>query len=39
MNGGFLVDEGLLVRFVKDGVTGNSIFLDFQFICGLYLSN
>jgi hypothetical protein len=38
MNGGFLV-KGLLVRSVKDGITRNSIFHDFQSICGLYLSS
>jgi hypothetical protein len=38
MNGGFLV-KGLLVRSAKDGVIGNSIFRDFQSICGLYLSS
>jgi hypothetical protein len=38
MIGGFLV-KGFRVRFVKDGVTGNSIFRDFQFIYGLYLSS
>jgi hypothetical protein len=38
MNGGFLV-KGLLVHSAKDGVTGNSIFFDFQSICGLYLSS
>jgi hypothetical protein len=38
MNGGFLV-IGLLVHFAKDGVIGNSIFRDFQSICGLCLSS
>jgi hypothetical protein len=38
MNGGFLV-KGLLVGSAKDGITGNSIFCDFQSICGLYLSS
>jgi hypothetical protein len=28
MNRGFLIDKGLLVCFVKDGITGNSIFHD-----------
>jgi hypothetical protein len=37
MNGGFLVDKGLLVGSVKDGVIGNSIFRDVQSIYGLYL--
>ena len=37
-NGGFLV-KGLLVRFAKDGIIGNSIFHDFKSICGLYLSS
>ena len=37
MNGDFLIDEDLLVHPVQVGVTKNSIFLDFQFICGLYL--
>jgi hypothetical protein len=36
-NEGFLIDEGLLVHSVKDGIAGNFVFLDFQFICGLYL--
>jgi hypothetical protein len=39
MNGSFLVDEGLLIRSIKDGVIENSIFLDFQSICGLYFSS
>jgi hypothetical protein len=39
MNGGFLVDKGLLVCYVKNGITGNSIFCDFQSICELYLSS
>jgi hypothetical protein len=34
-----LVDKGLLVRFVKDGITRNSIFRDLQSIYRLYLSN
>jgi hypothetical protein len=38
MNGGFLVKD-LLIYYVKDGITGNSIFYDFQSICGLYLSS
>jgi hypothetical protein len=38
MNGGFLVKD-LLVRSVKDGITRNSIFRDFQSIYGLYLSS
>jgi hypothetical protein len=37
-NGGFLVKD-ILVHSVKDGVIGNSIFRDFQSICGLYLSS
>jgi hypothetical protein len=39
MNGGFLVDKGLLVQSIKDGVTKNSIFHDVQSICRLYLSS
>jgi hypothetical protein len=39
MNGGFLVDEGLLIRSIKAGITRNSIFLDFQSLCGLDLSS
>jgi hypothetical protein len=39
MNGCFLVVKGLLIHFVNDGITGNSIFHDFQSICGLYLSS
>jgi hypothetical protein len=38
MNGGFLV-KGLLVCSVKDGIIRNSIFHDFQSICGFYLSS
>jgi hypothetical protein len=32
MNGGFLVDKGLLVHSVKDGISRNSIFCNFQSI-------
>ena len=39
MNGGFLVVKGLLVRSVKDGIIGNSIFCDLRSICGLYFSS
>jgi hypothetical protein len=39
MNGGFLVDKGLLVHSVKNGIIGNSIFRNLQSICRLYLSS
>jgi hypothetical protein len=38
MIGDFFV-KGLQVCFIKDGIIGNSIFRDFQTICGLYLSS